>query len=461
MKKRKGEVHIGHYFVSLKPLGVVMIVILVLALIAGGLFLFKDELMDLVSKENNVALTTPVPTVEPTATAEPTPLAATATPKPTPTPSPSPEPTPRTASLRFIGEISVDTNVLSAAVQPDGSYSFESMLSMAAGAVGNADYTIANVEGSMGGISEGYSGKKTYNTPEILIENLKDIGVDMLTLSNDHALDYGFDGLLSTITNCQDYGMDYVGGAATQEDHDTPKIVEINGINVAFLNYTTTLNSNEKKTSEDAVKYGVNLAKYSNSRTDAEAAREAGADVIIAIVSWSEDGATSIDKVQKQVAEILLDSGVDAIIGYGPRNTQAVLWLEVEGEADAPAEEPAEGDEAAATAAPAVKQRTICAISIGTFLSDSSTKGMDCGSIFEITLTEQPDGSFAIVSPTSIPTYVWKYNEDGKDFYRVLAVGEWLEEQPVGMSDESYARMQEIWQTMPETVTDASEVSAN
>lgn len=445
MKNRKGGIRVGHYRISLGPLGIATVCILVLALIGGGLFMFRDKLFggtdDTVTAGNIPAASSTAPAME-IVPMTPTPV-PTPSPEPTVEPTPTPKPTPRTASIRFIGEIAIDDNVLSAALQPDGSYSFADMFSMAAGAVSNADYTVANVEGSMGGIGSGYSGRNNFNSPEILISELKDIGVDMLALANDHALDTGFEGLLNTIATCQEQGMAYAGAATTREEHDTPNIVNIKGINVCFLNYTTTLNSREKSTTEDAVEYGVNLAAKCDSRADAAAAREAGADVIIAIISWSKDGETGIDSTQKKVAQILLDSGVDAIIGYGPRNTQSILWLDTTDD---------EGN---------VTDSTLCVRSIGTFLSGSSEARMDAGTIFEITISEQADGSFILEAPTSIPTYVWKYSDDERDYFRVLACGEWTEEQPEGMSDEDYARLTEIWTEMPEVVTDVSEVAVN
>jgi len=464
MKNKVSGIHIGHNTYRPRPAAIILVIVIVLALLAGAFFLFKDTILG-TGKDPASAGAGVQPTAEPTT--EPTPAnmlvpvtptpAVEATPEPTAEPTPTPEPEPRAATIRFIGEISVDDNILSAAMQDDGTYSFAPMFSMVSGAVGNADYTIANVEGSMGGAGTGYKGDKKYNTPEIIIKDLKDIGVDMLTLSNDHALDAGFDGLINTIIHCDEYGMDHVGGYSTQEEHDDPTIVNINGIDVCFLNYTVSLNVSEKDVTPDALDYGINLAKNSNSREDAAAAREAGAEVVVAIVSWGEDGENSIDDTQKQVASILLDSGVDVIIGYGPRCVQAVLWL------DQPAPKTEDdGNAEDGAAEPAEPGKTICCISVGTFLSSSEKRGLDCGTIFEFTISEQEDGSFSIIDPKSIPTYVWQYtNEDSTIEYRVLACGEWLEEQPEGMSDEDYARMKEIWEGLPSVVTEASTEAAN
>ena len=461
MKNKKTGIHIGHSYYKAKPVTIAIICVLVLALLAGAFFLFKDAIFG--TEDNSAA---PVATNAPVVTPSPTPAnvlvpvtptpVAEATPEITPTPMPTPEPTPRTATIRFLGEISVDENILSAAIQDDGTYSFAGMFAMAAGVAGDADYTIANVEGSMGGAGTGYDGDKLFNTPEIIISDLKDIGVDMLTLSNDHALDAGFDGLINTIIHCDEYGMDHVGGYSTREEHDSPTIVDINGIDVCILNYTVSLNVREKDVTDEALEYGINLAKNSNSREDASKAREAGADVVVAVISWGEDGKNTIDDTQKAVAKILLESGVDVVIGYGPRCVQAVLWLD---QPETEADESTEGEEPAVTAEPG---KTLCCISVGTFLSSSEKSGLDCGTVFEFTISEQEDGSFIIENPISIPTYVWKQtNEDSTVDYRVLACGEWLEERPEGMSDEDYARMTSIWEQVPGVVTEASTVEAN
>ncbi|MGI6238187.1 MAG: CapA family protein [Christensenellales bacterium] len=362
---------------------------------------------------------------------------------PTPEPTATPEPTPATATLRVIGEISAGDNILSAALREDGSYDFSDLFGMISGAVGGADYTIANVEGSMGGLRDGYTGRNEYNTPESIIGNLADIGVDMLALANDHALDNFFEGLTDTIENVKSAGMAYTGAAASQAERDTPNIVDINGIRFGFLNYTTTLNSKEKATSEDAVQYGVNLVSKSNAPKDIESARQAGADVVVVIMSWGEEGDRKPVSSMAGVLEVLVKSGADVIIGYGPRTIQPVYWFEVK------------DDDGLIT------HRTLCVASVGTFLSDSTEKYLDSGTIFEFTVSEQDDGTFTVENPTSIPTYVWRYPQGDALDYRVLACGEWLEEQPEGMSDEAYSRLLEVWSEVPDIVTDASKISVN
>lgn len=447
-KSQKG-LHIGPYRIT--PLGIVVFAVIIVAIAAvaayfvvAGLGGDADPKADPVAKATAAVTAVPVSATDSdvltmtTPTAAPTPVIT-----PTPVVTATPEPTDGPVTIRALGEIIVDENVLAAAIQPDGSYSFADMFSSVSGAIGNADYTIANVEGSLGGVNDGYTGKNAYNTPESIIADLADAGVDMLALANDHALDNFFQGLLGSVANCSAMGMDYIGAAATQEEHDTPKIVSINGANIGFLNYTTTLNSKEKATSEDAVKYGVNLVSESNCAKDVEALKAAGADAIVCVVSWSKDGSTEITKAQKRIMKALAESGVDVIIGYGPRVSQPVGWIEIKDK---------DGN---------LTQRTLCVSSVGTFLSDSTDKTMDCGTIFEFTFTPQTDGTYAVEGVKSIPTYVWRYTEGEKYAYRVLACGEWVDVQPDGMDDTAYQRMLAIWNGMSKVVTDASIISAN
>ena len=122
--------------------------------------------------------------------------------------------------------------------------------------IGDADYTVADVEGSLGGTVE-YAGAAKMVTPPSLIGTLKNCGVDMLMMANDHALDGGWADLQAAIQNCKNEGMAYVGAAASAEERAMPLIKDINGIKVAFLAYTDTLNGNEKDEDPAAVQYGV------------------------------------------------------------------------------------------------------------------------------------------------------------------------------------------------------------
>ena len=408
---------VGRYRIT--PLGLIVLGVLLVAIIAAVAIAIFNPF----GGEDGVLAprVTPTPTVDPNEVTPP--------PTPTPSPSPTPEPEPRSATIRSLGEIAMQLNLLQSAV--DGNtFEFDDMFSEISDIMGNADYTVADVEGTLGGTKDPSGNNAQLITPPSLIGTLQDCGVDMLMLANDHALDGGFAELQAEVENCKTSGMDYVGAAASDEEKSTPVIKEINGIKVAFLAYTETLNDYDKKTDEAATRYGVNLVTKSNAKSDVKAAREAGADVIVCYVSWGQMLSQKTTNNQKLIAQVLVKAGVDVIIGYGPHLVQPAMWLEN-------------------TQSDGSVHRTLMLLSAGNFLSDQHDKYTDSGLIFQFTIQETGSntGSFTITNPIYIPTYVWRAQreDDGKYDYRTLPVGKWLEEQPEGMAYADVTRMREVW----------------
>lgn len=427
---------IGNFVI--RPLGIAAIVLLVL-IIAGVVVLIVnpfapagDNAIAPVSQGNLITegepgsddpaetAETPVPTVEPTAT---------------------PAPEPRSATIRSLGEIAIQEKLLAAALQEDGSYNFAPMFENVAHLMGDADYTVADVEGTLGGTFGKYSGTSSAMvTPASLLDALKANGVDMLTVANDHALDGNLAELVAGMQNIKAAGMEYVGGATSAEEKAQPKIVEINDIKVGFLAYTESVNGKQKKASAGSTEYGVNLiSKKTKPAQDVKALRDAGAEVIVTYMSWGEMLKRSATENQKIFAKALVQAGVDVIIGYNPHVIQPVMWLEAGG------------------------NKTLCLFSAGNFLSGSRKQYSDSGVIFQFTIQEKANLSgFEIVNPTYIPTYVWRSETDGKYDYRTMAVGEWVDVQPEGMDYTQYTRLKTVWAESQSILgTDVATIASN
>ncbi len=407
---------VGNYRIT--PLGLVVLAVLVMLIIAAVVLLVVRPF-----ESSDVAATNVLP---PQAEEETPEVEVTKAPtkKPKPKPTPTPEPQLRSATIRSLGEIAMQQNLLRAAVNGN-TFDFSNMFTNISSVIGNADYTVADVEGSLGGTTE-YSGSNKMITPPSLIGALKECGVDMLMLANDHALDGGLNDLMATIQNCQEEEMDYVGAAASAEERANPLIREIGGINVAFLAYTESLNGNEQGVDPAALEYSVNLISKSNAKKDIDSAREAGADVVVCYCSWGEMFNPTPTDTEKKIAQKLAEWGVDVIVGYNPHVVQPATWLETKD---------AEGN----------VRRTLCLGATGNLLSDQYGKN-DNGIVFQFTIEETEHGRFAITNPVYIPTYVWRSEtEDGKYNYQALAVGQWLEDAPEGMAYADAARMRQVW----------------
>lgn len=415
--KRRG-IRIGHYRIT--PLGIGTLAALVVIIVAAAVLLTMGGGTD--NEARQIASNTVAPS--PSATAAP--AEPTATPKPTeiPQPTATPEPEARSATIRVLGEIAMETELLKAAYnQSDKTFDFSEMFSEVSDIIGNADYTIADVEGTLGD-TQGFRGAANKMlTPSVLAQNLADAGVDMLMLANDHAMDGGPDELTATIANVSAAGLDYVGAAATTQEKAQPVVKEINGIKVGFVAYCEALTSG--KTSADA----INMIADSNAAADIKAVKDAGAEVVISIVNWGKMFSHTPNSNQVKIAQILSASGADVILGYNPHAVQPVMWMDstVDGK----------------------PHRTLCLGAPGNFLSNQRSVGTDCGAIFEFTLQEQEDGTIAIESPQYIPTYVLRYEDaNGLYQYRTIATGrytgETAENLPEGMAYADIQYMQKL-----------------
>ena len=76
----------------------------------------------------------------------------------------------------------------------------------------NCDYLIANLESPIAGEEMRYTFERyCFNTPEGFIRAMKKMGVDMLTLANNHCMDRDEEGLIKTLENCKKEGFETMG----------------------------------------------------------------------------------------------------------------------------------------------------------------------------------------------------------------------------------------------------------
>ena len=123
----------------------------------------------------------------------------------------------------------------------------------------NCDYLIGNLETPIAGEGLKYTYERyRFNTPIEFLDAIKSAGFDMLTLANNHCMDRGEEGLLNTIKNCKQKGFDVLGVYESEDQRNEIFIKEIDGIRIAFINYTYGTNAFAHNTFLEN-KYMVNL----------------------------------------------------------------------------------------------------------------------------------------------------------------------------------------------------------
>ena len=137
--------------------------------------------------------------------------------------TPRPAGSRRSVRMRVVGDIMFCQSQLVFA--RDSGYDFHNQFELITDLLGNADYTMGNMEGTIGKYkSSNYSGYPQFNAPDVALAPLKDAGIDFLTLANNHMLDRWVDGLKNTVNWVEQYGFDHVGAYRSKEERNTPVI---------------------------------------------------------------------------------------------------------------------------------------------------------------------------------------------------------------------------------------------
>lgn len=330
----------------------------------------------------------------------------------------------RTAHIRVLGDVMFHQEQLDMARQSDGTYDFSLQFKYIASSIGAADYTIANLETTVGKYGDrDYSGYPQFNTPEVVLETLKSCGIDFFTLANNHMLDRWFDGMKNTVSLVDQYGFDHVGAYRTQQERNTPVICDVNGIKIGFIAYTHTTNTMENYCDEAAKQYGVPYLYKSDIEADVQALKDAGAEVIIALPHWGEENTYIPDDTQKKYAKKLAAAGVDIILGSHSHMVEPMLTYE-------------------GVDADGNQRQVFCIYSMGNFISAMTMKRTDNGIILDFTIVEQADGSFRVEDIGYVPIYVWKHGSQ----LTVLPILKYTgENRPDVMTDDQYNRMVESY----------------
>lgn len=197
----------------------------------------------------------------------------------------------------------------------DFSYVFEDIKTY----IKTADIAVGNLETTFAGKSVGYSSYPTFNTPEVLADNLKDLGIDVLTTANNHSLDKGYKGIESTIDYLDKADISHTGTFKSKEDQNKILIKNVKDVKIAFLSYTYGTNGIPVPSGKE---YCINLIDKNLIKSQLELAKAENPDIICVSMHWGIEYQTKQNKEQEDLADFLFKNGVDIILGSHPHVLQ-------------------------------------------------------------------------------------------------------------------------------------------
>ncbi len=143
---------------------------------------------------------------------------------------------------------------------------------------------------------------------------LQEMGVDIVTLANNHVYDYGKQAFLDTLTTLENANIDYFGAGKNLEEAMTPVYYDIDGRTIAFVGASC---AEKNKLTPQATETEPGILRCYDTALFLETIKEAdaNADFVIAVVHWGTEYSTKLEDSQLTTGKAYLDAGADAIIG--------------------------------------------------------------------------------------------------------------------------------------------------
>lgn len=191
-----------------------------------------------------------------------------------------------------------------------------------------ADYTVGNLETALGDVGEPAAKRYPFRSPPEAAEALAVGGVDLVSLANNHAQDYGPEALLQGIDLLHAAGVATVGGGANEEAAHAPHVAEIGGLKVAFLGYVhvpveaiTHFDTQSWSATADA----PGLAWADPARVSADvAAIRPEVDLVVVILHSGYEYIEEPSEEQVAAARAAVDAGADLVVGHHAHILQGI-----------------------------------------------------------------------------------------------------------------------------------------
>ena len=173
--------------------------------------------------------------------------------------------------------------------------------------VANNEFTISN---------RGTKLNKLYNfraRPERL-KIYDEMGVDIVSIANNHAYDYGEDAFLDTIKYLDEYDISHVGGGSNIEEASSAFYYIANGYKISFLS-SSRAEKNIVTPGATETSSGI-FRCYDNKLLLKRIKEEKGkSDFVILLIHWGKEDSNELEDVQLTTGKEYIDMGADLVIG--------------------------------------------------------------------------------------------------------------------------------------------------
>jgi poly-gamma-glutamate capsule biosynthesis protein CapA/YwtB (metallophosphatase superfamily)/outer membrane protein assembly factor BamB len=216
--------------------------------------------------------------------------------------------------LVAVGDIMLSRTVEERMEVYGSTYPFEAVSELLRG----ADIAIGNLESPLSVSGDPLQKRFVFRAHPRHAETLARAGFDVMSVANNHLLDFGQEGIEQTLEILRDVGVVPLGAGLSPEEARRPLSLRVKGRNIAFLAYAA---SRWKGSSEVPTSAQISFADLAAIRADVERARQR-ADLVVVIMHLGTEYQSRPDQEQLAVSRAAIDAGACLVIGHHPHVVQ-------------------------------------------------------------------------------------------------------------------------------------------
>lgn len=165
----------------------------------------------------------------------------------------------------------------------------------------------------------------TFRARPSTVSYLNDLGVDIVSLANNHAYDFGETAFLDTMTTLEEAGITYVGAGRNLQEARRPVYYIINNMKIAIVS-ATQIERLDNPDTKGATDSSAGVFRCWNGDKLLETVREAreNSDFVIVYLHWGTENEETIDWAQEKQAAEVAEAGADLIVGAHPHCLQQI-----------------------------------------------------------------------------------------------------------------------------------------
>ncbi len=184
----------------------------------------------------------------------------------------------------------------------------------------NSDLAIANLEAPFVLQGKPFNKKFTFHVPPEYVTGPVKAGFDVLTLANNHILDYGLEGLLTTLQTLDSMQIKYCGAGKNINEAEKPCIITFNNWCIGFFAFSLTYPAEFwAKRNKPGTAY-PNLERIESNMKEIKNY----CDLIVVAFHWGGELKNYPKPYQIFYAHKVIDYGADIVIGHHPHVQQGI-----------------------------------------------------------------------------------------------------------------------------------------